>query len=41
MSPNKIDGIDALINAIAPAVGLAAEAGEDLAEYLANMRMLA
>jgi phage terminase large subunit-like protein len=41
MSPNKIDGIDALINAIAPAVGLATEAGEDLSDYLAGMRAMA
>ena len=41
MSPNKIDGIDALINAIAPAVGLAVESGEDLSDYLASMRAMA
>lgn len=41
MSPNKIDGIDALINAIAPAVTHATEAGEDLAEFLAGMRAMA
>lgn len=34
MSPNKIDGIDALINAIAPAVAGATEAGTDLADFL-------
>lgn len=33
MSPNKIDGIDALINAIAPAVGLQEE-GQDLDSFL-------
>ncbi|HEV7344275.1 MAG TPA: terminase TerL endonuclease subunit [Devosia sp.] len=34
MSPNKIDGIDALINAIAPAVAGATEAGTDLDDFL-------
>ena len=41
MSPNKIDGVDALINAIAPAVGLAVKSGEHLSDYLASMRAMA
>lgn len=41
MSPNKIDGIDALINAIAPAVAeLNEEPVGDLGDYLASMRAL-
>lgn len=38
MSPNKIDGIDALVNAIAPAVALQ-EAGDDINDFLKNAVM--
>lgn len=41
MSPNKIDGIDALINAIAPAVSAATDMGADLGDYLTSMKAMA